>query len=1847
MIVSSKDQEYVYYAYPTRTDDRTTISATTDLTAQYVGSSTSFSKVRSISIGSLTSNLFPDVAVGDENSIVVLKNAHDGFGMGGFNAPVEIGSCQGARAVKVVDLDGDGCNDIVAACKDAWEPKFFRSKCRASLTSDDFTEISLGQPTFGSWENFNKIIEFEVADLDGDGNNDVVYGNEKGNAGVLVFLFTYSGDTVTQVKKWVLMDGFTSIAEPEEVQSVAICDVDGDGDLDIVSLSRGDVFVYHESRLNEGWTTSSSESLFKQPVVLTQASADINDGKEIRCKDLDGDGYPELSLADKNGGIKIIQNLGPSAGFCTAGFCGFASDPAVVSSVTSDGEFANLIDMDRDGFLDIVFGAPSQGEIRAIYNAALCPAGKYLNKASANLYTGGVCTSCQAGRYTASDNKQESCHTCEAGKSSSAVGASSYPCVACDANEYSASDGAAACSDCSYPQVGSEDRTQCITCGNGKFVSSMAAGRTCVSCDVGKFSDGTQTAGTCASCPSGRYSGSPGSTSCVECGANTFSNEGADACQACGAGKFYRTISGTKMCTNCLAGKIQPTVRQTGLVTDCEDCGSNTFVAVQGAIACAACEMGTFSNPGASVCEVCSAGTYYSSNPANGMQSCMECPLGTYQEDSGKFESCDNCPPGRYQDETGGMSMDCKKCPPGTSQPYEKAESSDNCYKCDEGKYSPNLGSSYCTECEAGKFQPSLGGNACVPCDEGKSSGVGASLCSGIFITSVVPNSGSTNGGEWILIKGAKLEEAHVKIGPVGSDAAVCSDIRGNSTQIMCKTPEGSGRNLDVTVTKNDGSGELVQKGAFSYDIPRITSIRGCQELAYAETLSIDGSASTALYKSANCPTTGKGPGGDQVVLTISGGNFGAQIEDIDVAVDDQSCSQVRLTSSHDGLECNLPYGTGEAVGVTVTVSEQVGVSYHLLSYSPPTVTAVAGCTNVGDATTDCPRVGGVTLNVTGNFFGPNQPIIMIGGEICSGIPPYDGDAQNEVLCALPPGSGSLKGINVIQINGLISEGVSLLSYKMCMPGSKNVLNRTLGYFECLPCEPGHYSTIEESFTCTQCLRGSYLENPTTCTMCSTKVPNSLSTRNGAEGIDSCVCPRRTYFDASKGSSGACISCDGLRGVSCNLPGQRLETLQIKPGFWRSSPTSTSIKRCYNNEACIGTVNASAHENSISDSSFNSTEELISYCAEGYEGPYCDVCSQGYSGSFGSCRKCKGGGGSTANVVWTVILLVIALAGLLFMGWTVQKFSKKSKKALLIGGKLFISTVQILMAIPEVFEVVLPKNFLEFLSYFNIFNFGFIEIFDIGCSVNVNVHHLMLSATLIPLFMILPILAMWLYHYVSESNESSFRSRQALKMNTVSLLLSMSYFFLPGSSMSIFAIYPCDKLDDGSAWLKNDYSINCGDQRPDDSHDFYKFYGYLMLCVYPIGIPLLYTSVLTKDRSILNPKERKGLHPLNRRGQVYDDWEEKVITEREQNDTIQHTVFLWGSYRPKAWWFEIFECVRRLALTGALVFVRQGSQTQIALGCVICICAGLIFALTWPYATFRDNVLGILSHCQLIGTLFSAMMYKLGKNAELAYDQEASGWMLIALNGTVFIIMLGWVGFEVFVDEGPSLRSRERQFLAQASFLLSGGSVRGRFMATGQSVTESNVEMTTDFSSSSRNINNSAGGISSGASTLNPGLADIYSNRDSVGSGILEVEDNPIFAKKSGSDAKKRGSSVTSRPGGGGRGLSRNSSTRSAATSKQSLFGKVKLAKSKAEMSSSNLSESGGGDTVRKASSSRSGSSASDSGSVGGRIEEGLEGNENGEEKLPAGWKTAYDEASSAWYYWNIDSGETVWDRPV
>ena len=101
----------------------------------------------------------------------------------------------------------------------------------------------------------------------------------------------------------------------------------------------------------------------------------------------------------------------------------------------------------------------------------------------------------------------------------------------------------------------------------------------------------------------------------------------------------------------------------------------------------------------------------------------------------------------------------------------------------------------------------------------------------------------------------------------------------------------------------------------------------------------------------------------------------------------------------------------------------------------------------------------------------------------------------------------------------------------------------------------------------------------------------------------SCSCREDFFLDHTETERadmiGTCNPCP--IGADCNSNGATLKSLPVMSNFWRSSINSSNLEMCESEESCR-----------------NDT------CVEGYEGPICSVCSDGYSvNAKGDCRECE------------------------------------------------------------------------------------------------------------------------------------------------------------------------------------------------------------------------------------------------------------------------------------------------------------------------------------------------------------------------------------------------------------------------------------------------------------------------------------------------------------------------------------------------------------------------------------------------------------------------------------------------
>jgi hypothetical protein len=147
--------------------------------------------------------------------------------------------------------------------------------------------------------------------------------------------------------------------------------------------------------------------------------------------------------------------------------------------------------------------------------------------------------------------------------------------------------------------------------------------------------------------------------------------------------------------------------------------------------------------------------------------------------------------------------------------------------------------------------------------------------------------------------------------------------------------------------------------------------------------------------------------------------------------------------------------------------------------------------------------------------------------------------------------------------------------------------------------------------------------------------------------------------------------------------------------------------------------------------------------------------------------------------------------------------------------------------------------------------------------------------------------------------------------------------------------------------LFQDYSVDCNTSR----QHYFELFAALMIVIWPIGVPLLFASLLYHFRWELSENEE----------------------DRRAIALIGPIRILFEGYQPKYFFWELVSTTRRLFLIGFLVVVAQGSLTQLASGLLVSLSTITIQARYWPYNGNFDNAFALLAEWLVYLALFLAL----------------------------------------------------------------------------------------------------------------------------------------------------------------------------------------------------------------------------------------------------------------------------------
>lgn len=248
---------------------------------------------------------------GEERKLTIFKNTgNDSF------TTTTIDKTNG-NIYQFIDIENDGDLDIVSANSDSLNLKI--------LLNEDGTFRKIDSVQFVTDQS--EIFQIEIADIDNDGDMDIVYSLYRAGWGSVFIAYNEEGvfsDRVVQV-------GFT-----QGFQEFSLSDINNDGIIDVCVTDMDRCAVMLQSEIN----------VFDD-LVNVALSNYVFGFNLIGTKDLTNDGIDDIVLSEQDRTLSFLQNLD--------------SQNLMFASPDTLGEFTRLFDihfadMNLDGNMDIIGG---------------------------------------------------------------------------------------------------------------------------------------------------------------------------------------------------------------------------------------------------------------------------------------------------------------------------------------------------------------------------------------------------------------------------------------------------------------------------------------------------------------------------------------------------------------------------------------------------------------------------------------------------------------------------------------------------------------------------------------------------------------------------------------------------------------------------------------------------------------------------------------------------------------------------------------------------------------------------------------------------------------------------------------------------------------------------------------------------------------------------------------------------------------------------------------------------------------------------------------------------------------------------------------------------------------------------------------------------------------------------------------------------------------------------------------------------------------------------------------------------------------------------------------------------
>ena len=385
-----------------------------------------------------------------------------------------------------------------------------------------------------------------------------------------------------------------------------------------------------------------------------------------------------------------------------------------------------------------------------------------------------------------------------------------------------------------------------------------------------------------------------------------------------------------------------------------------------------------------------------------------------------------------------------------------------------------------------------------------------------------------------------------------------------------------------------------------------------------------------------------------------------------------------------------------------------------------------------------------------------------------------------------------------------------------------------------------------------------------------------------------------------------------------------------------------------------------------------------------------------------------------------------------------------------VKARIIISFAQVISQIDVVFNIKYPDFYREMLRALSQLNIS-LGLLPTACILPWTDGYIfeLIFKTLVPSLIVafLIVTSKWLRRNSKRARMRGKKSDGEFFADVCADLWFILLFLMyPSTCATIFKFFSYTYFngpgEDGRQVLRADPSVDVSSTE----YRLAMIYVVPMFVLFPIGVPVYYALTLFRSRNALHKirqlelqnqafftaakTQAENLAP-ERRAAFAMQTQVTYLASRGQYDKLRRELpstlrKLTAGYEMRCYWFEIFECIRKILLVGLPVFFEPGTPGQLILGLVIAFVTFGSYCAFAPYINSTDDLLSAICQLTIFFSLVASIVTK-----EFPNDHAMSVLLPVLLLLPIVLTFLSEIEFFSFCHSYLSRDDQKESSVSQ------------------------------------------------------------------------------------------------------------------------------------------------------------------------------------------------------------------------